>query len=245
MTDSNDDVPLSAPVEPCAAIAPTKALPRVFGVDEAGRGPILGPMAIAVVALDRGASAALRRAGVVDSKSFGAGPDACAQRSELADKIKKRTSLFKVQLVEVDEIDHYTWRGQLNALERRIACELLRELGVRTEEKIVCDGALLFSPLRALFPSLKAVDHGESAHVAVAAASILAKVERDAAFSTIAKRYESEFGTVTGGGYCNAATRRFLDAYREKKGGLPPEARKSWGAPKDETLPLFDDVQKR
>ena len=245
MTDSNDDAPLSAPVEPCAAIAPTKALPRVFGVDEAGRGPILGPMAIAVVALDRGASAALRRAGVVDSKSFGAGADACAQRSELAEKIKKRTSLFKVQLVEVDEIDHYTWRGQLNALERRIACELLRELGVRTEEKIVCDGALLFSPLRALFPSLKAVDHGESAHVAVAAASILAKVERDAAFSTIAKRYESEFGTVTGGGYCTAATRRFRDAYRETMGGLPPEARKSWGAPKDETLPLFDDVQKR
>jgi len=245
MNDTSDEGTQLAPAESSVAPSTTKALPRVFGVDEAGRGPIIGPMAIAVVALDRGSSAALRRAGVADSKQFGAGADACAQRSELAEKIKKRTSLFKVQLVEVDEIDHYTWRGQLNALERRIACELLRELGVRTEEKIVCDGALLFSPLRALFPSLKAVDHGESAHVAVAAASILAKVERDAAFSTIAKRYEPEFGPVTGGGYCNAATRRFLDAYRERKGGLPPEARKSWGAPKDETLPLFDDVSKR
>lgn len=241
----SDDVTTPAVAPESGAAVATKALPRVFGVDEAGRGPILGPMAIAVVALDRGASAALRRAGVADSKQFGAGADAIAQREELAAKIKKRTSLFKVKLVDVDEIDHYTWRGQLNALERRIACELLRELGVGNEEKIVCDGALLFSPLRALFPSLKAVDNGESAHVAVAAASILAKVERDAAFSVIAKRYESEFGPVTGGGYCNAATRRFLDAYREKKGGLPPEARKSWGSPKDETLPLFDDVQKR
>jgi ribonuclease HII len=245
MSASDDEPGLPSPLpaaEPVAVVA-TKPMPRVFGVDEAGRGPIIGPMAIAVVALDKGASAALRRCGVADSKSFGAGPDACAQRTELADKIRRKTSLWRVQLVDVEEIDHYTWRGQLNALERRIACELLRELGVGQQEKIVCDGALLFSPLRALFPALRAVDHGESAHVAVAAASILAKVARDDAFAVIAARYESEFGPVTGGGYCNAATRRFLDAYRERKGGLPPEARKSWGAPKDETLPLFADVK--
>jgi ribonuclease HII len=234
---------MSAPIDDGSATSTPKApIPRVFGVDEAGRGPILGPMAIAVVALDRGSSAALRRAGVADSKSFGAGPDAHAQRSELADRIRRRTPMFKVQLVDVDEIDHYTWRGQLNALERRIACELLRELGVRTEEKIVCDGALLFSPLRVLFPALKAVDNGESAHVSVAAASILAKVAREEAFAAIAARYETDFGPVAGGGYINAATKRFLAAYRDRHGGLPPEARKSWGAPKDETLPLFDDV---
>jgi len=240
MSDETDE---SMPA-PAPAALTTKQVLRVFGVDEAGRGPIVGPMAIAVVALERGASGALRRAGVADSKSFGAGPDAHAQRLELAAAIRKRTTCFAVRLVDVEEIDHYTWRGQLNALERRIACELLRELGVKTEEKIVCDGALLFSPLRALFPALRAVDNGESAHVSVAAASILAKVARDEAFAAIAARYEPEFGPVIGGGYCNAATRRFLDAYKERYGGLPPEARKSWGAPKDATLPLFDDVER-
>jgi ribonuclease HII len=77
-------------------------------------------------------------------------------------------------------------------------------------------------------------------HVSVAAASILAKDARDAAFARIAAHYESEFGPVTGGGYINAATYRFIDAYRERYGELPPEARKSWGADKlDPTLTLF------
>jgi ribonuclease HII len=108
----------------------TTTRPRVFGVDEAGRGPILGPMAIGVVALDRRNATALERAGVVDSKDFGAGPDACSLRAELAALIERKAAAFAVRLVDVEEIDHYTYRGQLNALERRVASELLRELGV-------------------------------------------------------------------------------------------------------------------
>lgn len=214
---------------------------RVFGVDEAGRGPILGPMTICVVALDRGQASALKRAGVADSKSFGAGGDAIARRAELAALVRRRAAACAVRVVEVEEIDHYTWRGQLNALERRVACELLRELAVLTGERIVCDGETLFSPLRALFPTLEAHDRGESIHTAVAAASIVAKDARDAAFAAIAARYEPDFGPIAGGGYSNAATRRFLDAYRARHGTLPIEARKSWGMPKEAAnLDLFE-----
>jgi ribonuclease HII len=214
---------------------------RVFGVDEAGRGPIIGPMAIAVVAVDRNGAQSLRRSGVADSKSFGFGAEACARRAELAEKVRRRAIAWGVRLVDVEEIDLYVHRGQLNALERRVACEILRELACASHERIVCDGALLFSPLRALFPALRAVDNGESAHVSVAAASIIAKDARDCAFAKIAARYEPEFGPIAGGGYINAATKRFLAAYRERHNDLPPEARKSWGAPKlDSTLPLFD-----
>ncbi|MBK8235469.1 MAG: hypothetical protein IPK74_07950 [Deltaproteobacteria bacterium] len=204
-------------------------LRRTFGVDEAGRGPILGPMAIAVVALESRQAGALCRAGVVDSKHFGAGPDACELRARLAEQIRSKAIACEVRLVEVEEIDHYTWRGQLNALERRVVTELLRELAVAHGDRIVCDGATLFSPLRALFPWLEARDHGESVHTAVAAASIVAKDARDRAFASIAARYQPEFGPIAGGGYLNAATRRFLDAYQARHGGLPPEARKSWG----------------
>lgn len=216
----------------------TAARARVFGVDEAGRGPILGPMAIAVVAVDRHAAGALRRAGVVDSKDFGAGPEAWAERAALAALVRTKAAACAVRLVDVEEIDHYTWRGQLNALERRVAAELLRELEVRDDERIVCDGRTLFSPLRALFPSLEAVDRGESVHTSVAAASILAKDARDDAFRSIAARYEPEFGPITGGGYINPATKRFLDAYQAKHGGLPPEARKSWGSKDDAQLSM-------
>ena len=67
---------------------------------------------------------------------------------------------------------------------------------------------------------------------ALAAASILAKHARDTAFTEICTRYHADFGPIAGGGYANAATRRFLDAYARVHGGLPPEARKSWGAEK-------------
>ena len=109
---------------------------------------------------------------------------------------------------------------------------MLRQLGAPPEASIICDGANLFRPLQRHFPRLQAVNDGESHHVAVAAASILAKHARDAAFAEICSRYEPEFGPVAGGGYANAATRRFLTAYAQAYGGLPPEARKSWGAEK-------------
>lgn len=211
-----------------------------WGVDEAGRGPILGPMAIGVVAVDRAATRRLNTLGVADSKSFGSTADGRARRAELAAKIMEVVVKARVRLVQVEEIDHYTFRGQLNALERRVVLELLASLEADRQHRVFADGARMFSPLLAHYPRLKAVDNGESAHVSVAAASILAKHERDRAFSIIAQRYEPEFGEMRGGGYLNKATNKFLDAYRERYGGLPPEARKSWGADKrDANLSLF------
>ena len=211
----------------------------VFGADEAGRGPILGPMAIEVVGLDPAAEAALQALGVADSKSFGSDAGARERRRELALQIRERVAACRVRLVEVEEIDHYTYRGKLNALERRVVLELLQALGAARSARVICDGARLFAPLRANFPRLEALDRGESAHLAVAAASVVAKDARDRAFELIAGRYADEFGPVHGGGYLNAATRRFLSAYEARYGALPPEARRSWGADKDANLSLF------
>jgi ribonuclease HII len=218
---------------------PVPALAEVFGADEAGRGPILGPMAIAVVGLDPTSEAALLALGVADSKSFGSDAPARERRRELALRIREAVPACRVRLVEVEEIDHYTYRGKLNALERRVVLELLQALGALRDARVICDGARLFAPLRANFPRLEALDRGESAHLAVAAASIVAKDARDRAFEVIAERYAVEFGPVNGGGYLNAATRRFLRAYEDRYGALPPEARRSWGADKDANLSLF------
>lgn len=213
---------------------------RTFGVDEAGRGPILGPMAIAVVVVCPHRAGRLTKLGVADSKRFGAGPKAREVRAELASRVKEIARGWALELVDVDRIDRYVYRGQLNALEREVARDLLEGLGASctadSGDRIICDGARMFEPLRQRFPNLTAVNDGESAHVSVAAASIIAKHARDEAFSSIAARYEDEFGTIEGGGYLNARTRAFLDAYARRHGGLPPEARKSWGAPKQPDL---------
>ncbi|MEZ4380206.1 MAG: hypothetical protein R3A79_02570 [Nannocystaceae bacterium] len=213
---------------------PSKKLPspRVIGVDEAGRGPILGPMTLAAVAVDDAGVAALEKLGVQDSKRFGSGKKAQALRGELAETIASIVLEARCVLVPVPVIDARTLLGQLNHLEREVAADLLAELRADHLDRIICDGARLFAPLKRSYAGLEAVDRGESAHVAVAAASILAKHARDQAFAAIAAGYEEEFGALAGGGYINAPTKRFLEAYRERYGDLPPEARRSWGAPK-------------
>lgn len=209
-----------------------------WGLDEAGRGPILGPMALALVALDAAGAAELRALGVQDSKRFGTGLKAQELRASLALRIREVALSCRCELVAVEVIDEHTLRGKLNLLEQRVALAMLTASGAPEDAHVIADGARLFAPLRRAYPRLCAVDRGESAHVAVAAASIVAKHARDEAFAAIAARYAPEYGPIDGGGYLNAATRRFLDAYARATGGLPPEARKSWGADK-----VCDDKQ--
>ena len=200
--------------------------PLTLGIDEAGRGPVLGPMVVAAVAVDTAAARALTRGGVCDSKQLGAGAVAIARRAELAAFIRGRALYVALAVVEADEIDTRVERGELNLLERERADALIR--GGPTCARIIADGAKLFAPLREQHPTLRAFDRGESRHVAVAAASIVAKDERDRRFAAIAARYRAEFGELTGGGYFNPPTRAFLDDYRRRHGALPPEARRTW-----------------
>jgi ribonuclease HII len=199
---------------------------HTIGIDEAGRGPLLGPMVMAAVCLGPRAAASLTRMGVKDSKSFGAGPDAHAARSELARKVLARAESVAIRVVDVAEIDLRVRLGQLNVLEREHAGELV--VASAPAKWIIADGKRLFGPLKERFPQLRAVDGGESAHVAVAAASIVAKVRRDELWHCIAARYRAEFGELAGGGYTNAATRKFVRAFIRRYGRLPPEARRTW-----------------
>jgi ribonuclease HII len=201
----------------------------VLGIDEAGRGPVLGAMVLAAVALEPAASRRLARAGVADSKSFGSGPDAHERRTELLRLIEASAAWIGIEVCDVETIDAYVTRGALNVLERERAERLIA--AAPPCKRIIADGRGMFSPLRASFPHLEARNRAESHHVAVAAASICAKVRRDDLFAVIAARYRHDFGEVGGRGYTNAATRAFTTAYLRRYGTLPPEARQSWPWP--------------
>lgn len=202
-------------------------LDLVIGLDEAGRGPMLGPMVLAVVALPASASRKLKRKGVTDSKKF-SGPDAHAKRTDLAGEILAVAEHAAVAVADTEQIDDHCRQKGLNRLEQAMGARLLR--AAPRARRIVCDGKNLFSPLKAEFAGLEAHNHGEDVHVAVAAASILAKVRRDELWRCIAQRYAPVFGETVhqGGGYVNAATRRFVSAYVRRHRRLPPEARKTW-----------------
>ncbi len=206
-----------------AVTAPGKL---TLGIDEAGRGPALGPLVVAAVALDATAARRLGRAGVADSKSFGSGDKARAARAELVALIERTAIWIGIEVCDVDAVDAYTARGLLNQLERERALRLVERAPVHG--RIIADGRTLFAPLRAQLPHLEARDRAESFHVAVAAASLCAKVRRDELFECIAARYTHAFGPLHGMGYVNPATRTFARRFVRAHGALPPEARTSW-----------------
>jgi len=209
---------------PSVPLTPTSSV--VLGIDEAGRGPALGPLVLAVVGLSPRAAARLTRAGLTDSKAFGSGEDAHLCRCELAELVREVADYVGFEVFDVETIDAYVARGALNILEREGAERLLR--AAPPARRIIADGRTLFSPMRVVFPGLEARDRAETLHAAVAAASVIAKVERDNQVAAIAARYLSEFGPLRGGGYVNDGTRAFVRAYVAVYGQLPPEARRSW-----------------
>lgn len=197
-----------------------------LGIDEAGRGPVLGQMVLAAVALDTKAARKLTRAGLRDSKSYGAGKKARLIRQNLADEVREHALHVRVRVVDVAEIDRRVRRSELNLLEREVADAMIAS--VPPVDRIVADGARLFSQLQSKHKHLEAYDNGEARHASVAAASVIAKTRRDELFARIQQRYAPQFGGFGGGGYVNNATREFLRSYAKTHNCLPPEARRSW-----------------
>lgn len=202
---------------------------HTLGIDEAGRGPSVGPMVMAAVAIDSKTAAALSRMGLTDSKAFGAGEDAHAVRTELASEIRKRALFVEAIVVSHATIDERVSRNELNVLERELAIQLIDK--APTVDKIIADGKRMFAPLCARYEHFESRDRAEEHHASVAAASVIAKVLRDQAFDEIKKRYEDELGPITGGGYANAATRKWVRAYVERYRKMPDEIRMTWPHP--------------
>lgn len=135
---------------------------RVAGVDEAGRGPLAGPVAVAAVILDP----ARPIAGLGDSKALSE-----AKREALEPLIRERALAWHVELVSAAEIDRLNiLRATLEGMAR--AVRALRP----TAEHALIDGNRL--PPGLPCPA-EALVKGDAREPAIMAASILAKVARD------------------------------------------------------------------
>jgi ribonuclease HII len=134
----------------------------IAGVDEAGRGPLAGPVVVAAVILD----ARRRIRGIADSKQLSE-----AQREELAPRIRLRALAWSVVVVGTDEIERLNILGAtLVGMERALrALSLVPELalidGNRLPRELPCNA--------------RAIIDGDASEPAIGAASILAKTERD------------------------------------------------------------------
>ena len=131
------------------------------GVDEAGRGPLAGPVVAACVVL----SPARQIDGINDSKVLSP-----PKRKKLCDMIKKNCEYYSIGIVENDEID------RINILNATIKAMQLAILGLRTKPDMVyIDGNTTTN----LNIKQKTIVKGDKQCLSIAAASIVAKVTRD------------------------------------------------------------------
>ena len=204
-----------------------------IGVDEAGRGPVMGPMVVAAVAVhDQGE---LESLGVRDSKKL------TPQRREELSEIIKRRYPHSVLVVEAEEIDDLRAVMTMNRLETKLFAKVIQMVmeGVEGEHELYLDaadtvegrfGEMVVEELTKMLwrkPPLKNVvaEHGaDNRYPVVSAASIIAKVERDRRIKILAEKI-GDFGS----GYpSDKRTIRFLKEYYEKHGVLPPGVRRTW-----------------
>ncbi len=195
------------------------------GVDEAGRGPVIGPMVVAGVCANR---EKLIELGVRDSKKLSP-----KRREFLAGEIKKIADKVVIRVVEPEEIDAMREEMTINELEVRIFAEVIEKL---KGDEIFVDAADVneerfaseILSFLSYSPKIISKHKADDIYPEVSAASIIAKVERDKIIEKIAE----EIGDFGSGYPADERTKEFLKEYYEEHGELPPHVRKSWKSAK-------------
>jgi ribonuclease HII len=176
----------------------------ICGVDEAGRGPLAGPVYAAAVILDE----KYPIAGLADSKKLSE-----SKRIRLAAEIRMHAAAWAIATASAAEIDEINiLQASLLAMKRAVAALSLRP------EMVLVDG--LYCPDTGI--ASRAIVKGDSSEAAISAASILAKTARDEAMLIMHAQYP-QYGFDAHKGYPTA-----MHLARIKLHGITPEHRKSF-----------------
>lgn len=187
----------------------------ILGIDDAGRGPVIGPMVLAGCLIDDKVEKEMKKLGVKDSKQL-----TQKRREFLAEKIKELAETFEVVLAFPDEIDGKNHDGiNLNALEAIKMAEVINKINKGFGKiKVVVDCPsvgiekwrdFLKTKIDNLSNLEVVCEHkADVNHVAVSAASILAKCVREIEMGKLKEKYGNEIGS----GYCSDPnTIKFLE----------------------------------
>jgi ribonuclease HII len=217
---------------------PVPGSTHLLGVDEAGRGPVIGPLVVAAVAVEvEGGEEWLRDLGVRDSKKL-----AAARRDSLAETIGGKC-VHQVIEVPAEDIDALRATASLNVIESRLfasaALSVATALGNDARVTAYLDaadtsettferyfrGSISGSPGADAVLGVVSRHEADDAFPVVSAASVLAKARREVAVRRIADELGEDFGS----GYpSDTRTTSFLEKWIIEKGVLPPHTRASW-----------------
>jgi ribonuclease HII len=196
----------------------------IAGIDEAGRGPVIGPMVMSICVIDSNDNAMLKKLGVKDSKQVPKD-----EREKLFKEIKHIAKEYHTLHISANEIDKQREKDSLNYIETKMAAKLINKLKCRPEYIYVdCPQTSTnkykdnLYALIDLDTKLVVENKADINYVCVSAASILAKVERDSEL----EKTEKELGFALGCGYPHdEITLKALNKLEKFK---PDFIRKSW-----------------
>ena len=220
-----------------------------IGIDDAGRGPVIGPMALAGCLVDEKIEQELKNLGVKDSKQV-----TPKNREVLAEKIKSQALAFEIVLAFPIEITEKNKAGvNLNTIEAQKSAAIINKLN-KGKEKIKvyidCPSPNLKAWQNTVESYVENLDNleihcehkADVNHVSCSAASILAKTTRDAEIVKIRKMVGVDFGS----GYpSDPVTCKFLkeNAEKHKNDGIFRETWSTWkkvcGEKKQKSLKEF------
>lgn len=213
-------------------------LPVCAGFDEAGRGPVLGPLVLAGVASAE--PRLFKRLGCTDSKLLS--PD---RRQALDRALRAEAAVrIEVRVVDAETLDAERRAGtSLNVIEMRRFQDLAHALAPQKAwiDAADVDEARFGREFALALPTGSEVvsEHGaDGRYPIVGAASIVAKVARDKAIADLARRLERKLPMPLGSGYASdPLTQAFLKAYWAEFRELPEGTRTTWATAKDLVAP--------
>ncbi len=201
---------------------------QIAGIDEAGRGCVMGPLVIAGVLMDEKIQPRLLELGVKDSKLLSK-----RQREHLAREIRRLATAIQVIKLSPAEIDRAVNRRRklykLNRLEAQYMAKMIERL--KPDIAIVDASDVLADRYKqhiteclSFLVQVISEHKADKNHPVVSAASIIAKVERDHHIELL-KAKHGDFGS----GYMNdPKTITFLEGLAKKRGEYPEFVRCSW-----------------
>jgi len=194
----------------------------ICGVDEAGRGPMIGPLVVAGIAIEKSKIKKLAELGVRDSKKL-----TPLAREKMYKKITRIVDDYAVSKITPKQIDIHVLKHQLNHLEAIQMAKIIKKLQPAVSYVDSCDvNAARFGQVLAKLAKtgkIKSYHHADSRFLVVSTASIIAKVTRDRAIAKLNKDFE------IGSGYpSDAKSVQFVRDWFGKHGQMPDFIRKSW-----------------
>ncbi len=194
----------------------------VCGVDDAGRGSVLGPLVIAGISIEQKNIKQLVKIGVKDSKQLSS-----QSREKLYEKILSLVEGYHVAKIPPKTIDKSVSKNLLNQLEADYMAKVIKKLGAGSSYVDSCDvnpkrfGSYISSVAKT--GKIISSHHADRRYPVVSAASIIAKVNRDREIEKLRKKHD------LGSGYpSDSKTIGFIKEWVSQNGDVPVFVRKSW-----------------